>query len=143
MTRRTQTGVVTLVLAALTAALLPSVVRGEHLPFEVYRELGVGVLFVVAGFFGWVRRPASAVGKLLTVAGLVWLSARALVWVGTNPVIFTAGLVLVLLPVAFLAHLAVGFPSGRVEVPFERVIVVQLVPGDHLRRRLPGPVRMS
>ncbi|HVF14919.1 MAG TPA: ATP-binding protein [Acidimicrobiales bacterium] len=124
MTRRTRTGVVTLTLTLLTAALVPAVIRGGDLPFEAYRELGVGVLFVVAGFLGWVRRPASAVGKLLTVAGLIWLSARALVWAGTNPVVFTVGLVLVLLPIAFLAHLAVGFPSGRVAVPFERFVVV-------------------
>ena len=115
---------VTLTFALLTAALLPSVIRGDDLPFEVYRELAVGVLFVVAGLLGWARRPASAVGKLLTVAGLVWLLARALVWAGTNPVVFSAGLVLVLLPIAFLAHLAVGFPSGRVVAPGERFVVV-------------------
>lgn len=115
---------VTLTLALLTGALLPSVIRGGHLPFEVYRELAVGVLFVVAGTLGWARRPASAVGKLLTVAGLVWLLARALVWAGTNAVVFSAGLVLVLLPMAFVAHLAVGFPSGRVTAPFERFVVV-------------------
>ena len=115
---------VTLTLVLLGAALLPSVIRGDHRPFEVYRELAVGVLFVVAGLLGSARRPASAVGKLLTVAGLVWLLARVLVWAGTNPVFFSAGLVLVLLPVAFLAHLAVGFPTGRVVVPFERFVVV-------------------
>jgi len=116
--------VVTLTLVFLTAALLPSVLRGDHPPFEVYRELGVGFLFVVAGLLGWARRPASAVGKLLTLAGLVWLLARAFVWAGANPVVFSAGLVLVLLPVAFVAHLAVGFPSGRVTVRFERFVVV-------------------
>jgi len=116
--------VLTLTLALLAAAFLPSVIRGDHPPFEVYRELGVGVLFVVAGLLGWTRRPASGVGKLLTVAGLVWLLARALVWAGTNAVVFSAGLVLVLLPIAFLAHLAVGFPSGQVSAPFERFVVV-------------------
>ncbi|MDQ3643724.1 MAG: hypothetical protein M3450_20215, partial [Actinomycetota bacterium] len=124
MTRRAQAGLVTLTSALLTAALVPSLIRGDHLPFEVYRELAVGVLFVVAGLLGWARRPASAVGKLLTVAGLIWLLARALVWAGTNPVVFSAGLVLVLLPIAFVAHLAVGFPSGRVVAPFERFVVV-------------------
>ena len=124
VTRRARAGVVTLMLGCLTAALLPSVVRGDHLPFEAYRELGVGVLFVVAGLLGWARRPGSGVGKLLTVAGLAWLLARALVWAGTNSVVFTAGLVLVLLPIAFLAHLAVGFPGGRVVAPLERLVVV-------------------
>lgn len=124
MTGRARAGVVTFTFVLLTAVLLPSAIRGDHLHFEVYRELAVGVLFVVAGLLGWARRPASGVGKLLTVAGLVWLLARALVWAGTNSVVFSAGLVLVLLPVAFVAHLAVAFPSGRVTVPFERFIVV-------------------
>ena len=124
MTGRARAGVVTFTVALLAAALLPSVIRGDQPPFEAYRELAVGVLFVVAGLLGWARRPASAVGKLLTVAGLVWLLARVLVWAGTNPVVFSAGLVLVLLPVAFVAHLAVAFPSGRVTVPFERFVVV-------------------
>ena len=59
----------------------------------------------------------------MTVAGLVWLLARALVWAGLNPLVFTAGLVLVLLPIAFVAHLAVAFPSGRLASSLERVIV--------------------
>ena len=117
-------GVVALMLACLAAALLPSAIRADHLPFEVYRELAVGVLFAIAGLLGWARRPASAVGKLLTVAGLLWLLARALVWAGPNPVVFSAGLVLVLLPIAFVAHLAIGFPSGRVTAPFERFVVI-------------------
>ncbi|MGI8809573.1 MAG: ATP-binding protein [Acidimicrobiales bacterium] len=124
MTRRARVAVVALTFALLTAALLRPAIRGDHLPFEVYQELAVGLLFVVAGLLGWARRPASAVGKLLTVAGVVWLLARALVWAGTNPAVFSAGLVLVLLPIAFVAHLAVAFPSGRAVVPFERFVVV-------------------
>lgn len=125
MTRRVQAGVVALMLASLVAAILPLVLRGDPIRrFEVLQELSVGVLFVVAGVLGWARRPESATGRLLTVAGLVWLLARVLVWSGDNSVVFTAGLVLVLLPIAFLAHLAVVFPSGRVASKQERFIVV-------------------
>ncbi len=61
----------------LVAALLPSELRGDHLGVTgVAYELGVGVLFVVAGLLGWAKRPDSAVGRLLTVAGLAWLAAR-------------------------------------------------------------------
>ncbi|MDQ3641131.1 MAG: histidine kinase [Actinomycetota bacterium] len=123
MTTRAKAAVLAATLVSLAAAVLPSTVRGDSLPFEAVRELGVGVLFVIAGVLGWARRPASAIGRLLTVAGLVWLLARDLVWAGTNPVVFTAGLVLVLLPIAFLAHLAVAFPSGRVGSSLERAIV--------------------
>ena len=124
MTRRAKAAVLAATLLSLAAAVLPSTLRGDSLPIEAVRELGVGVLFVVAGVLGWTRRPASAVGRLLTVAGLAWLLARDPVWAGHNPVVFTAGLVLVLLPIAFLAHLAVAFPSGRVDSPLERSIVV-------------------
>ena len=123
MTRRAKAAVLAATLISLAAAVLPSKLRGDSLPFEAVRELGVGVLFVIAGVLGWARRPASAIGRLLTVAGLAWLLARDLVWAGTNPVVFTAGLVLVLLPIAFLAHLAVAFPSGRVGSSLERAIV--------------------
>jgi len=124
MTRRAKAAVLAATLVTLAAALLPSTLRGDSLPFGALRELGVGVLFVVAGLLGWARRPASGIGRLLTVAGLTWLLARDLVWAGHSSAVFSAGLVLVLLPIAFLAHLAVAFPSGRVGAAFERVIVV-------------------
>lgn len=125
MTRRLQAGVVALMLGCLVVVLVPPAVRGDPLPvIRVAYDLGVGVLFVVAGLLGWARRPDSAIGRLLTVAGLAWLAARVLVWAGPNPMAFTLGLVLVLLPIAFLAHLAVAFPSGRISSRFERFIVV-------------------
>jgi len=112
-------------LGCLIGALVPSLLRGERFGVtELAYELGVGVLFVVAGILGWARRPDSAIGRLLTVAGLAWLAGRVLVGAGRNSVVFTVGLVLVLLPIAFLAHLAVAFPSGRVVNRFERFIVV-------------------
>ena len=125
MAGRRQAWVLALMLGCLVAALVPSVLRGDHLGVtEVAYELGVGVLFVVAGLLGWARRPDSAVGRLLTVAGLAWLAARVLVGAGRNSLVFTTGLVLVVLPIALLAHLAVAFPSGRVASRFERFIVV-------------------
>lgn len=110
----------------LAAALTPALLRGDPLPTipEVAYELGTGVLFVSAGLLGWARRPDSAIGRLLVGAGLAWLAARALLWAGPYPATFTAGLVLVLLPIALLAHLAVAFPSGRASSPFERGVVV-------------------
>ena len=124
MTRRVQAGAVALMLGCLALVVVPRLIRGQGLSLtEAVYELGVGVLFVVAGVAGWVRRPESAVGRLLTVAGLAWLAARVLVGISTNPVVFTVGLVLVVLPIAFLAHLAVAFPSGRVTSRFERLVV--------------------
>lgn len=125
MTGRLRSAVVALTVACVAAAALPPTIRGDPLPFmSLAYELGVGVLFVLAGLLGWARRPDSSVGGLLTVAGLAWLMARVLLWTGNNAAIFSFGLVLVLLPIAFVAHLAVVFPSGRVASRFERLIVV-------------------
>jgi hypothetical protein len=125
VTARRQALVLALMVGCIVAALLPAELRGDHLGVaEVAYELGVGVLFVVAGLLGWARRPESSVGRLLTVAGLAWLAARVLVGAGQNPLVLTTGLVLVVLPIAFLAHLAVAFPSGRLASRLERFIVV-------------------
>ena len=125
MTARRQALVLAFMVSCVIAALLPAELRGDRLGVaEVAYELGVGVLFVVAGLLGWARRPGSSVGRLLTVAGLAWLAARVLVGAGQNPLVFTTGLVLVVLPIAFLAHLAVAFPSGRLATRLERFIVV-------------------
>ncbi|MDQ3601828.1 MAG: histidine kinase [Actinomycetota bacterium] len=125
MTRRLQAGVLALMLGGLAAALLPPAVRGEHLLVtEIAYELGVGVLFVVAGLWGWASRPDSTIGRLLTVAGLAWLAARVLVGASGNSMVFTIGLILVVLPIAILAHLAVAFPSGGMASRFERFVVV-------------------
>ncbi len=125
MTRRAQVAVVALMVACVTAVLLPPLLNGEQPSLtQVAYELGVGVLFVTAGTLGWTRRPESAIGRLLTVAGLAWLSARVLLGVGRSSLSFTVALVLVLLPIAFLAHLAVAFPTGRLSSRFERLVVV-------------------
>lgn len=125
MTRRLQAAVASLMLGLVAASLLPSLLARESPPLlEAVYELGVGVLFVIAGLLGWVSRPESTIGRLLTMAGLTWLSARALLWSGLGPVVFTIGLLLVQLPIAFMAHLAVTFPSGRVSNRFERLVVV-------------------
>ncbi|MDQ3716152.1 MAG: sensor histidine kinase, partial [Actinomycetota bacterium] len=125
MTRRLQAAVVALTVGCLVAAVLPSAIRGDPLRFmSLAYELGVGVLFVVAGLLAWARRPDSSIGGLLTVAGLTWLLSRVLLWAGDNAAVFTIGLVLVLAPIAFVAHLAVAFPSGRMASRLERLIVV-------------------
>ncbi len=123
MSARRLVGLAVLALVLVGVAARSAAARGAPLP-GVSRELVVGVLFMIAGLAGWARRPDSGTGLLMTAAGLVWLVARVLVWSGTGDVAFTFGLVLVLAPIAFVAHLAVAFPSGRISSPVERVVVV-------------------
>ncbi len=114
--------------AVLTAVLVGAAVRPalavEAPLWPVAKELVVGVLFVIAGLAGWARRPGSRTGPMMTGAGLVWLTARVLVFNDVNSFVFTVGLVLVLVPIAFVAHLAVAFPSGRITSVLERGVVV-------------------
>jgi len=120
---RLQVGLAALALALVATAARPAVVDGRPL-YPVGKELLVGVLFVIAGLAGWARRPDSRTGKLMTAAGLVWLLARVLVWTGDSSFVFTVGLVLVLAPIAFITHMAVAFPSGRILPTFERAVVI-------------------
>jgi len=123
MSARRYGGLVALALALLGAAVWSAVAGGAPLA-PVVKELVVGVLFVFGGLTGWAWRPDSATGRLMTAAGLVWLLARVLVWSDLNSFVFTVGLVLVLAPIAFVAHLAVAFPGGRIPTRFERGVVV-------------------
>ena len=118
-----QIGVAVLALVLVGAAVRPAVV-GRAALYPAGKELLVGVLFVIAGLAGWARRPESRTGPLMTAAGLVWLFARVLVWNTDNPFGFTLGLVLVLVPIAFITHMAVAFPSGRISSRIERSVVV-------------------
>lgn len=123
MSARLRSGLAVLAVALAAAALRPAAFDGAPF-YQLGKELLVGALFVIAGLAGWARRPDSRTGRLLTAAGLVWLSARVLVWNGSNSLLFTVGLVLVLVPIALVAHMAVAFPSGRISSRPERVVVV-------------------
>ncbi len=123
MSARRYGGLVALALALLGGAVWSAVAGAAPLA-PVVKELVVGVLFVFGGLTGWAWRPDSATGRLMTAAGLVWLLARVLVWSDLNSFVFTVGLVLVLAPIALVAHLAVAFPGGRIPTRFERGVVV-------------------
>jgi len=120
---RLQAGLAVLALALLGISARLAVVGGGPL-YQVGKELLVGALFVIAGLAGWARRPDSRTGPLMAAAGLVWLLARVFIWSGTGSFVFTVGLILVVTPIALIAHMAVGFPGGRISSKLERAIVV-------------------
>jgi signal transduction histidine kinase len=67
--------------------------------------------FVWAGFVAALRRPASRMGPLMVVAGLVWLLAELS---GSEvPPLTAVGLIIATLPLAIVYHLLLAFPSGR------------------------------
>ena len=103
------------ILPALTTAIVVGgivavSVRGES-PWQLVPLFCAGVMFVVAGAVASRRRPDSVSGRLLIATGLAWLLSQALLVV-PNALAATLGMVLLPLSLAFLAHLALTFPSG-------------------------------
>lgn len=124
-------------LAALTAIILAGGVvansAGDGSMLQLAPLFVAGLLFEVAGVVASARRPDSASGRLLTATGLAWILAQALLVV-PNDWAATLGLALLPLGIAFLAHLALAFPSGlasrgeRIIVSLPYVLVVAAVP---------------
>jgi signal transduction histidine kinase len=77
--------------------------------------------FVGTGLYAWDRRPRSNVGPLMTTVGFAWfLEALSS---SNNEVVFAIGALSSALPFAFLIHLLVTFPSGRLETRLQKVLV--------------------
>ena len=108
-------GVLTLVVA-LSSDHLDEVQAGGI----VFNPL-IGWSFIGTGLFAWWRRPENAFGALMTAVGFVWfistLSASDVPW------LFAIGGLFGALPYAFLLHMLVAFPSGRLETRWERILV--------------------
>jgi signal transduction histidine kinase len=82
----------------------------------------VGVSFVAAGIAGMVRRPASRVGALMVVAGLVWFTPG----IGFIPlaILWSLAWQIGSLYLVLLAQLFVSFPTGRLRTRWDRGVVV-------------------
>ncbi|MCI0635190.1 MAG: histidine kinase [Actinobacteria bacterium] len=76
---------------------------------------------VGAGQVGWARRPASRVGPLLVIAGLLHIAGglRATDW----PIVFTVGFLLGDTFINVLGHALLTFPTGRAASRFERALL--------------------
>lgn len=84
----------------------------------------VGWVYVATGVLAWVRRPANRMGPLLCVGGLMWLSAGAS---NLDIAAFLAvGAVTQTLPIAFVVHALLAFPSGRLPTLTSRVLTVSI-----------------
>lgn len=118
MTKQTHAAVAGLTIAIVVGGVIVAVWRDLSL-LALVPLVPTGVLFVVAGTISWARRPDSSVGRLLAASGLTWSLAQVLLLV-PNPVVATIGLALLPFGLAFLGHLALVFPSGRLWSRFER-----------------------
>ena len=69
------------------------------------------VVYIATGLLAWTRRPRNRMGPLLCVGGLMWLASGGVNL--TNPVIYGLGLIAQTLPIAFVVHALLAYPSGR------------------------------
>ena len=78
--------------------------------------------YVLAGVFAWSRRPDSRFGPLVIAAGFA-MFVSSLGWANTAA-LHTLGQAFDLVPAAVFLHVFLAFPTGRLEHPFERALVV-------------------
>ena len=95
--------------------------REHDTALDLVAVLVIGCSFAGAGLFAWWRRPGNIVGPLMFLTGLFWFFN---VWVLSDHVgVFVLGYLLSSLSYAFLIHLLLVFPEGRLETRLERVVV--------------------
>lgn len=90
-------------------------------PGELALFLCSGLSFVLSGILLWRRRPQDLSGPLISAAGLLWLSGG--IRRSSDPLAFTAGVVLTNLYLPLLIHMLLGFPSGRLHRGWARWFV--------------------
>jgi signal transduction histidine kinase len=110
---------------ASAAASLALVLSSSHESDPAARAaliVGLGLVFVGCGLVAIVRRPENRIGVLMVIVGFFWfLTSLA---EANRPTIFTVGLAVSLLIYGAFAHVILAFPSGRLETPLARAIVV-------------------
>jgi signal transduction histidine kinase len=92
------------------------------LDFGALLEVFVGWSFVACGLLLWTRRPASRLGLLMTLVGMVWLVGRTMTLVPI-PAMFTFGIWLTDLWAAAFVLFLLAFPGGRLTSRADRAIV--------------------
>lgn len=80
------------------------------------------VPYVLSGILAWWRRPVSRLGPLMLATGFV-MAVTSLQWV-EQPVLFSVGHLLDMLPAAMFLHLFLAFPTGRLTRQPEQGLVV-------------------
>ncbi len=85
-------------------------------------DLGVGLSFLAVGIAAWLHPGGARLGILMSAIGIGWY-AGDLAWTG-QPVLYTAGLFAIGVSEPILGHLAVAFPTGRLQSRLDRVVVL-------------------
>jgi signal transduction histidine kinase len=103
-----------LILSLAGARLEPSALRLFLLGWIV-------IPYAVSGALAWWRRPASRLGPLMLLTGFV-MGLVPLQW-SSQPLLYSVGHLLDMVPAALFLHTFLAFPSGRLNGREERVLV--------------------
>jgi signal transduction histidine kinase len=90
-------------------------------PLEAFVTLLVGWSFIGTGLFAWDRRPANLIGALMVCVGFAIFLAE--LTTSEIPAAAVVGFACNSLPIVFLIHLLVVFPSGRIQTRLGRFFV--------------------
>jgi signal transduction histidine kinase len=89
--------------------------------FEAFLTVLIGWSFIGTGLFAWDRRPSNLVGPLMVCVGFFWMLGQ---FKNSDiPLAAAFGFALNSLPIAFLIHLLVVFPSGRARDRLDRFYI--------------------
>jgi signal transduction histidine kinase len=78
--------------------------------------------FIGTGLYAWDRRPNNVIGPLMVCVGFAWLVSMLVA--SNEPALFAIGGLANSVPIAFLFHLLVVFPSGRAQGRLDRFFIV-------------------
>ena len=79
--------------------------------------------YVFSGLVAWSRRPESRFGPLMVAAGFLIAITSTPQWANAG-LPYTLGWAMDLLPAAVFLHVFLAFPTGRLQRPVERVVVI-------------------
>jgi signal transduction histidine kinase len=106
----------------LTTALILTGGIAESPTIEGTMSLVIGLSWCLTGLGEWRRRPSNRIGPLMICVGFAWFASQ-LEYADYAP-LFTIGLLLTALHIAFFAHVLLAFPTGRLESGIAKAIVI-------------------
>jgi PAS domain S-box-containing protein len=124
MRTRLLVGAWTLALAA-AAGSLALVLTSNHEDQPAGRAaliVVLGLVFVGSGLIALIRRPDNRIGGLMVMVGFLWFVGSLAE--SNQAAVFTIGVALALLVYPAFAHLFLAYPTGRLEDPLARAVVV-------------------
>jgi signal transduction histidine kinase len=82
----------------------------------------LGLVFVGSGLIALIRRPDNRIGGLMVLVGFLWFVGALAE--SNQAMVFTIGAALALLVYPAFAHLFLAYPTGRLEDPLARGVVL-------------------